>query len=1257
MPEITSEEEDNYKTIDRSVASVEMQSSDSSGGKVSSGDEEEWVGDPSDTDTRETLHNRPINNSGSGEEVRIASVSTTPLKQEEDKEPESKCGCNKFTAKLFRWRVLEALFRKGENKKAAFLYGFTKGVATVTDRIWPSLAIPLLVDMFASIHRKNADKTYWYHLLTGWKGGKLLYDPTFLTSVASNSYRFSATLLSLGAIIPVIQGIVQTQYLNREGHDETAMTLLSKSKREKIEILNTLMTKLDNETDNIKRIRILVKLGNIIHFYRKAKENTDDAKLRQGAIDAVRNSHKKSCDKKSCDKKSCAGALSGFYAGHLLWKVGYSMKPMRHIAAWLIYYALPVLYMKYYRVPLALFQGFARYVKQRRLETLCTQVENKTWHLMPETGEYECSICGDFDVYYRHVNESQACLDDFLKHTQPPQTLSTLLKRLQYFGISKLDLSRQNWVVDWTPQQLKDVLSAARLASRANLTQVDLSSLYPNIQSVSTQKAAVLAVFLRNTTVTEFALRYQQVAANETQVLLGSMNRTAIRELDLSGIKFDSDSVRYVSEAIGNLLGLDTLKMSQCGLDNTLLANVSFAMRNRTFKSVFLSGNQFGEEGLNLLSQSNVRIEENLDLSNNAFLGLNLSAVGELVARGPLKSLSMQSSRIADDGFISLIPYLRNSTLRLFDVSNNQISSLYMDEFSAMLNTTAIESLIFSNNPLSDEGVAYLGLGVSGAPTVTHLALSQVLLSDDGLQIFDKFMPASRLKVLDVSRNSITSVGMSDFSSVLPGSSLASIDFSGNNLGNTGVSAIAQVLLKSNITSVALNNVLMDHTGMASLAANIRGNKQLRFVDVGYNVIGSEAVKDFSNALSSSVVETVVLEATNINGEALLHFFFEAPKMQIKHAVFSNNALGKSFGLNASSLLITPISKPALLGDVEIKTALKYEVHHAKAVTSLIAVDLSNTQMDPSSARAICRVLPSTYININQLGMDANPTAPVDVVNCVVSSGHRLAPFRLFTFIRTLTALPSQNLLKLYRTAGSRGDLLCMSAKDNQYCFPHTHVESQRGSHAGFLDFFSTMCTSMSGPFELKHMLEYGIVLGAVFKEEIHNFLKPHMPKILKAMLHSYRRSSESLLLDDVLALAFRQQYADKMLVHDVVRTAKIGAKEKKPIHDITPGVVVKEKMSPQSAWGRCRNVGVGLAKLTCLYTASFVINRLSGVPNLGYCLLPVLANSQKIGSAFLTAYKKQGFLSALNKGFDAFAYSAPGGKIFEQQQQASIKR
>ena len=400
----------------------------------------------------------------------------------------------------------------------------------------------------------------------------------------------------------------------------------------------------------------------------------------------------------------------------------------------------------------------------------------------------------------------------------------------------------------------------------------------------------------------------------------------------------------------------------------------SFARRNFVFKvrffelhflrckEVFL---ELGELGCNAICE--------LDIDFCSFSDSSSSLIDELckiletskVLKRFYFSKSMCLERHQIDRLLSALG--KNKTLEFLDISRNRITFDF-EGLEKISKCTTLRQLSIADNSIIGNASKIEILENSTKLKLTSLDISGCSLGDSGIvEVANGLINNKTLISLDISNNMIH-FGLEKFLDVLleGNTSLKELDLSGNGLSlrrlGPAINKLSE-LLKNNktLTRLFLSGCeLSDIECVAPIAAGLRNNNTLRYLDLSDNGLREEGASEIAKSLKNNTsLLNLDLSRNNIGNEGAIAIAAVLKNNNtLRYLDLSDNEIGeegvseiaKSL-INNTSLLNLDLSRNLIrgVGAIAIADALKNN-------TSLLNLDLSGNNIGDEGAIAIADV-------------------------------------------------------------------------------------------------------------------------------------------------------------------------------------------------------------------------------------------------------------------------------------------------------------
>jgi Ran GTPase-activating protein (RanGAP) involved in mRNA processing and transport len=690
---------------------------------------------------------------------------------------------------------------------------------------------------------------------------------------------------------------------------------------------------------------------------------------------------------------------------------------------------------------------------------LC-ESEDKLWSYFNERAAWECSVCGDLPLFYNDVFEEKTCWEAYVKSPRPVDKLVELINRLSFATISTIDLSEQRLRME----DLITVLSALQPKAPRIQTLLLNGTSFLNTAAIHT-----ITDFLHRSLITTLDLSRTGIQDEDIQWLAQALPSSQVKSLDLgfnligeeaanSLAKYLLDSQIQVLNLMGNIIGskgaqslgqilnrsrIQSLNLRYNTIDTEGAKELALGLPGSQVQVLLLTDNRIGPKGTLYLAQklsgSQVQI---LDLSAN-FIGdkgaqelgqvLNHSQVHTLdlsdnfikggtkaLAQGLLNSqvqfLHLGSNHIDDDDVKELALVLPDSQVKYLNLRGNSINSEGAKSLAQGLLNSQVQTLDLNVNNIGDKGLKELAQGINGSQ-LENLNLQSNKISNEGAKSLGQVLPNSQIKALYLSENLIGDEGAKSLAQGLPGSLVQTLDLSGNNISNVGVENFAQGLSRSRVELLVLSGDFGSE-GVKSLG-QVLNNSRLQFLGLSGKNIGDEGAESIGQALNSSQLQILILHG-NIGDKGVRSLVQGLPGSRLQVLALGSNIIGDDGCLALADLLVKSSLNPHDLANLLTPDAKK-ALARAEPNTQLTGISLDNNNISTQGARALCQVLPQTYVRY--FSLSGNPLidpAQVDTSTCYISGVNILQPSGPYVMLYRLYQVTLRYLMNGYSYCTAR---------------------------------------------------------------------------------------------------------------------------------------------------------------------------------------------------------------------------------------------
>jgi Ran GTPase-activating protein (RanGAP) involved in mRNA processing and transport len=243
-----------------------------------------------------------------------------------------------------------------------------------------------------------------------------------------------------------------------------------------------------------------------------------------------------------------------------------------------------------------------------------------------------------------------------------------------------------------------------------------------------------------------------------------------------------------------------------------------------------------------------------LDISNNNIQSRGGIALVAACRKSRLRELSIASNHLRDDTAPVISSLLTRSEIRQIDLTGNSFTKRFMEKISRTMETSKLQTLNISMNPITGEGLAYLGHPLSCNDSLKHLIAVNCQIDKQGIIDFcNKFWFNEGLISLNISRNPIIDDGMIELAKVIEiHPRLKAINLESCGLSEPGgIKLFAAVAKSPALKSISIRNNLI--TCGVKMYSAVLANSRIFFLDIDYNTIDYKVMVDIQKRVAENV--------------------------------------------------------------------------------------------------------------------------------------------------------------------------------------------------------------------------------------------------------------------------------------------------------------------------------------------------------------------------------------------------------------------
>ncbi|XP_040189755.1 NACHT, LRR and PYD domains-containing protein 3-like isoform X2 [Rana temporaria] len=259
-----------------------------------------------------------------------------------------------------------------------------------------------------------------------------------------------------------------------------------------------------------------------------------------------------------------------------------------------------------------------------------------------------------------------------------------------------------------------------------------------------------------------------------------------------------------------------------------------------------------------------------LDLSENNLEGPHFMDLMEALTKSRIEKLHLDVNHLTDSSCPHLAFGIRNNqTLRILELSENNLEGPHFRDLMEALKTSRIEILFLVGNHLSDSSCPHLASGIKNNQTLWTLNLSKNHLEGPHFRDLMEALTTSQIEELQLSNNGLTDSSCPHLASGIKNNhTLRRLDLSENILEGPHIRDLMEALTTSCIERLDLKNNDLTDNSCPHLASGITNNQTLRILILSENNLEGPHFRDLMEALTTSRIEELQIVNNFLSGEA-----------------------------------------------------------------------------------------------------------------------------------------------------------------------------------------------------------------------------------------------------------------------------------------------------------------------------------------------------------------------------------------------------
>ncbi|XP_016374863.1 LOW QUALITY PROTEIN: protein NLRC5-like [Sinocyclocheilus rhinocerous] len=562
------------------------------------------------------------------------------------------------------------------------------------------------------------------------------------------------------------------------------------------------------------------------------------------------------------------------------------------------------------------------------------------------------------------------------------KNLSTLFENVQ----CRLEKLKLNFIS--ITKEYCTALASAFNSNPSNLNELDLSG-----NQLGDSGVMEISTLLGNSQCTLQILRLSDCSISEEgyKALASALrsNPSHLIELDLTGNDPGPSGVKQLNDLLLDpnckvkLRFLSPAADEACQYVNRVVGENPLLVRELN-----LSERELGDKNVKklavLLQDKHCKLNT-LMLNNNSITAEGCAALTLAFNSNPsnLTELDLSGNKLGNSGIEKICPLLENPQCRLEKLKGNDPGPSGVKQLNDLLldGSYKLKNIRFFKSPAAEGACEYLTKVLGESPLLMkELDLSGDKLGDlDGEKLSARLKnPVCELKILKLSKCSLTEESCSDLASVLSSdsSSLKDLDLSNNNLQDSGVKLLSHGLTDNcKLEKLRLSDCSITEEGYKALASALRSNpSHLIELDLTGNDPGPSGVKQLNDLLLDPKCKLETLRFLSPDADEAFQY--------VNRVVGENPLLVRELNLSERKLDLKKV-KPlaALLKDKHCKLSIiqlnnnSITEEGCSALTSafklnpsnLTELDLSGNKLGKTGMQNICFMLKNPQCRLEKL--------------------------------------------------------------------------------------------------------------------------------------------------------------------------------------------------------------------------------------------------------------------------------------------------
>ncbi|XP_077320142.1 NACHT, LRR and PYD domains-containing protein 12-like isoform X9 [Lithobates pipiens] len=381
---------------------------------------------------------------------------------------------------------------------------------------------------------------------------------------------------------------------------------------------------------------------------------------------------------------------------------------------------------------------------------------------------------------------------------------------------------------------------------------------------------SVLSYILQSCREMEVNLSSCTISSEELRKCIPALHN--IKCLRLSSNDLTDSSCPHLASGIRNNQTLRTLDLSDNNLEGPHFRDLMEALTTSRIEELQLDDNHLTDSSCPHLASGirNNQTLRTLNLNGNNLEGPHFRDLMEALTTSRIEELRLSSNDLTDSSCPHLASGIRNNqTLRMLNMSVNNLEGPHFRDLMEALTTSRIEELLLSSTHLTHSSCPHLASGIKNNQTLRTLILSRNNLEGPHFRDLMEALTTSRIEELQLSSNHLTDSSCPHLASgIRNNQTLRKLKLTENNLEGPHFRDLMEALTTSRIEELQLLSNHLTDSSCPHLASGIRNNQTLRTLNLSENNLEGPHFRDLMEALTTSRIEALQIRNISLSEES-----------------------------------------------------------------------------------------------------------------------------------------------------------------------------------------------------------------------------------------------------------------------------------------------------------------------------------------------------------------------------------------------------